>query len=70
MTDLRRQFQDAFAAQQQPDSEGPSDVQGQGDEAEGGDMTCPTCGASALKIAKASQQGGGGAMGGGMGGMK
>ncbi len=60
MAGMERQFRDGFAAQQTPDSEGPSDVQGAADEGEGADLTCPMCGASAKKIAQAAMGGGGG----------
>ena len=60
MASMGQQFRDGFAAQQAPDSEGPADLKGPADEQDaGGDMTCPMCGASALKIVQAAQQGGG-----------
>lgn len=57
MAGMERQFRDGFAAQGAPsDSEGPADVQGPADEADaGGDVTCPACGASAMKIVQAAQ---------------
>lgn len=61
MAGMERQFRDGFAAQAPPDSEGPSDVQGPADEQDSGDVTCPACGASAMKIVQAAQAGGGSA---------
>ena len=47
--DFRDGLEQAFL---KPDAEGPTDAQGAADEPE---MVCPTCGASAAKIAQAGQ---------------
>ena len=58
MASMGQQFRDGFAAQDAaPDSEGPADLKGPADEADpsGGDVACPVCGASAMKIVQAGQ---------------
>lgn len=56
MADIQSQFRAAM----DQDAEGPTDPKPEeADPQGGGDVTCPCCGASAMKIVQAAQQGAG-----------
>ena len=54
MAGMERQFRDAMTAPE-PGPETPAEDASAGEEQ---DMTCPACGASAMKIVQAAQGGG------------